>query len=154
LDILILSVWLVSEWLCYCGLATTFLNDVTLIRCLLTFESTPSHQDAAFWGKSEEATIGWLRQSEIKHSRVAMAAFVGYCVQSNFHWPWAMTMDGTPFPSIELSPPEQWDALPLPSKLQIILFIGFLEWVSRIVCVSFVYGTLLLTFSPLFSIPS
>lgn len=86
--------------------------------------------DAAFWGKSDEATIGWLRQSEVKHSRVAMAAFVGYCVQSNFHWPWAMTMDGTPFPSTDLSPPEQWDALPLASKLQIILFIGFLEWVS------------------------
>lgn len=85
--------------------------------------------DAAFWGKSDEATIGWLRQSEVKHSRVAMAAFVGYCVQSNVHWPWAMTLDGTPFPSTDLSPPEQWDALPLASKLQIILFIGFLEWV-------------------------
>jgi len=88
--------------------------------------------DAGFWGKSDEFTIGWLRQSEIKHSRVAMAAFVGYCVQSNFHWPWAMTLDGTPFPSIDLSPPEQWDALPLASKLQIVLFIGFLEWYSEL----------------------
>jgi hypothetical protein len=33
--------------------------------------------DSAYWGKDGEFTIGWLRQSEIKHGRVAMAAFVG-----------------------------------------------------------------------------
>ena len=79
------------------------------------------------WGQSQEFTIGWLRQSEIKHGRVAMAAFVGYCVQSNFHFPWAQTLDGKPFPSTDLSPPEQWDAMPFGAKLQIILFAGFLE---------------------------
>mmetsp|Transcript_11796 Transcript_11796/g.17303 ORF Transcript_11796/g.17303 Transcript_11796/m.17303 type:complete len:253 (+) Transcript_11796:83-841(+) len=88
--------------------------------------------DAGYWGKSDEATIGWLRQSEIKHGRVAMAAFVGHVVQSNFHWPWPMTMDGTPFPSTDLSPPEQWDSLPFASKAQIILFVGFLEWYSEL----------------------
>jgi hypothetical protein len=61
-----------------------------------------------------------------------MAAFVGYVVQSNFVFPWSLTWDGTPHPSSDLSPPEQWDALPFESKLQIILFVGFLEWYSEL----------------------
>ena len=54
-----------------------------------------------------------------------MAAFSGYCVQSNgFHWPWAMTMDGGSFDMAGSSPPEQWDAIPLNAKLQIVAFVG------------------------------
>jgi hypothetical protein len=83
---------------------------------------------AEFWDNTNEETIGWLRHSEIKHGRVAMAAFVGYCVQANgFKFPWA------PFDSITAtSPPEQWDALPDVAKWQIILGVGFLEWWSEI----------------------
>ena len=81
------------------------------------------------WGQGEEATIGWLRHAEIKHGRVAMAAFVGYIVQSNgIHFPWPISTDGTPFPSDAGSPPEQWDALSDAAKWQIILAIGVLEF--------------------------
>ena len=47
--------------------------------------------DGQFWDTTNEATIGFLRHAEIKHGRVAMAAFVGYCVQSNIHFPWKMS---------------------------------------------------------------
>lgn len=86
----------------------------------------------SIYGESQDASIAFLRQAEIKHGRVAMAAFVGYIVQSNgIHFPWPISFDGTPFPSDAGSPPEQWDALPDAAKWQIILFIGFLEWFSE-----------------------
>lgn len=84
-----------------------------------------------FWGDSNEATIGFLRHAEIKHGRVAMFAFVGYCAQANgVRWPWAMTMDGDMFPSMA-SPPEQWDAIPEAAKWQIFLTVAFLEFWSE-----------------------
>jgi len=84
------------------------------------------------WGETNEATIGFLRQAEVKHGRVAMAAFVGYIAQSNGAcFPWPTSFDGTPFPGAAGSPPEQWDALSDAAKWQIILFVGFLEWFSE-----------------------
>merc|ERR1719327_2063529 len=81
---------------------------------------------SSLYDLGNEATIAWWRQAEIKHGRVAMAAFVGYCVQANgYHWPFKMTLDGADWPTG--TPPEQWDALPQESKWQIILFAGALE---------------------------
>jgi len=85
---------------------------------------------ADFWGAGNEATWGFLRHSEIKHGRVAMFAFVGYCVQANgIHWGWPLSLPVETNAQYEtLSPPEQWDALTDIGKLQIILFVGFLEF--------------------------
>jgi len=73
-------------------------------------------------GDNKAETIAFLRHAEIKHSRVAMAAFVGYCVQSQTIWPF----EG-PWSAVELGPEAQWDALPFDFKLYIILGVGFLE---------------------------
>ncbi|KAJ8602520.1 hypothetical protein CTAYLR_001295 [Chrysophaeum taylorii] len=83
--------------------------------------------DFDFWGIGNDGTIGYLRHAEIKHGRVAMAGFLGFCAQS------------TPLVSGEhliqpykgyvagVTPQEQWDNIPLYGKLQIIIFVGMLE---------------------------
>jgi hypothetical protein len=80
-----------------------------------------------FWGLGNEATIGFLRHSEIKHGRIAMFAFVGYIVQSNFVFPWPQTLAGAAHPSADLSPEAQWDTIPLGAKWQIFAVISALE---------------------------
>jgi len=90
--------------------------------------------DMSFWDQGTEATIGFLRQAEIKHGRVAMAAFVGFIVQSNgFHWPFDLTTSGISYGDISAvgGPAAQFDALPTNAKLQILGFVGFLEWWSE-----------------------
>mmetsp|Transcript_3607 Transcript_3607/g.8030 ORF Transcript_3607/g.8030 Transcript_3607/m.8030 type:complete len:236 (+) Transcript_3607:60-767(+) len=69
-----------------------------------------------FWGTTNEETIGFLREAEIKHGRIAMFAFVGYIVHANgIAFPWAMNFDDEPFPKVS-SAPEAWDALPDAAK--------------------------------------
>ena len=86
-------------------------------------------------------TIGWFRHAEIKHGRVAMAGFVGYCVHANgitFPWniqtglPWtSLTADLPTVSFADISaagaPGDMWDALPTAAKVQIGCVIGFLE---------------------------
>jgi len=77
-----------------------------------------------------EAAIGYLRHSEIKHGRVAMAAFVGFIVQSNgLYFPWKTTLEGMSYADISAAggPAAQWDAVPTAAKLQIFALIFLLE---------------------------
>ena len=83
--------------------------------------------DSNFWGLGNEGTIGYLRHAEIKHGRVAMAAFLGYMAGAT------ELVSGPhkilPYRGYEpgLTPPEQWDAIPLYGKLQILVIVGMLE---------------------------
>jgi len=89
-------------------------------------------------------TIGWFRHAEIKHGRVAMAGFVGYCVHANGitfpwniqapldygpGWPFTKELAAISFSDISAagSPGDMWDALPTAAKVQIICVVGFLE---------------------------
>merc|ERR1719271_643736 len=83
--------------------------------------------DFDFWSLGNEATIGYLHHAEIKHGRVAMAGFLGYIAQSTDLVSGPHTV--LPFRGYEagLIPPEQWDAIPLYGKLQILVFVGMLE---------------------------
>merc|ERR1719213_215821 len=84
-------------------------------------------------------TIGWFRHAEIKHGRVAMAGFVGYCIHANgivFPWNiqaplWGATSDLPTISFADISaagaPGDMWDALPTAAKVQIICVVGFLE---------------------------
>jgi len=81
---------------------------------------------ADFWDSGDEATIGFLREAEIKHGRIAMFGFVGYIVHANgIHWPWKGPWDAIP---TDIGPEAQWDALPFVAKAQIIGVIGIFEF--------------------------
>ena len=88
---------------------------------------------SGFWNQDYAAAIGFLRESEIKHGRVAMAAFVGFVVQSyGLHWPWKLTSEVS-FADISAvgGPGAQWDAISLEGKLQIFGFIFLLEGIRE-----------------------
>jgi hypothetical protein len=84
--------------------------------------------DAEFWDTTNEQTIGFLRHAEIKHGRVAMAGFVGYCLHANgFQFPLHIPGDYT-----TKSPAELWDQVPTNGKLQILGFVAFLEFFGEL----------------------
>jgi len=122
------------------GVRMETLADLDALSAKLNPALTPMRFDplnlaeADFWGSGAEATIGFLRHSEIKHGRIAMFAFVGYIVQANgLHFPFQLTTSGITYADISAagSPPEQWDALPTAAKIQIFGAISFLELIGE-----------------------
>lgn len=75
-----------------------------------------------------DETIAWFRHSEIKHGRVAMAAFVGWwAVGSGLRFPGELA-HGLDFSSIPSKGLEAWDAVPGWGKAQMLIFAALIEF--------------------------
>ncbi|KAH8067308.1 chlorophyll A-B binding protein [Aureococcus anophagefferens] len=74
-----------------------------------------------------DATVAFLRHAEIKHGRVAMAAFLGFIAQSTPLVAGEHTFAPYRGYVANVSPQEQWANIPLLGKLQIFIAIGMLE---------------------------
>ena len=81
----------------------------------------------SFWTLDNDQTTGYLRHAEIKHGRVAMAAFLGYCVQCLGVVKGVHTFLPYCGYVADVSPQEQWGNIPVIGKLQILTFVGMLE---------------------------
>merc|ERR1719398_661096 len=104
-----------------------FGGNATLLEDFGFDRDTEDGTQISFRIDTEEKVIGWFRHAELKHGRVAMAAFLGFTAQC------------TPLVSGEhniapyrgyvagCTPQEQWDNIPLYGKLQILVLIGMLE---------------------------
>ena len=105
-------------------------NVLTALVCLFARADLAS---ADFWTQGNEATIGFLRHAEMKHGRVAMAGFVGFCVHENgIHWPWKLSNSLPDYSSFEGLPAAAvWDNTPQAGRLQILIIIGFFEFWSE-----------------------
>jgi len=74
-----------------------------------------------------DETIAWYRHAEIKHGRVAMAAFVGWwAVGAGLRLPGELSY-GLDFASIPSKGLEAWDAVPGWGKAQMLLLAGLIE---------------------------
>ena len=60
------------------------------------------------------------------YSKTVLTIFLSLAC-TYFKWQWAQTLAGTPHPSADLSPEQQWDAIPLGGKWQIFAVISALE---------------------------
>ncbi|KAI2491633.1 chlorophyll A-B binding protein [Fragilaria crotonensis] len=75
-----------------------------------------------------DETISWFRHSEVKHGRIAMAAFVGWwAVAAGLHFPGQLSY-GVDFASLPTKGLEAWDAVPGWGKAQLLLFAGLIEF--------------------------
>ena len=76
-----------------------------------------------------DETIAWFRHAEVKHGRVAMAAFVGWTVVAGAGWRFPGELaHGTEFASLPSKGLEAWDAVPGWGKAQMLLLAGLIEF--------------------------
>jgi len=76
-----------------------------------------------------DETIAWFRHAEVKHGRVAMAAFVGWCATAGLglRFPGELA-HGLTFADVPSKGLEAWDAVPGWGKAQMLLFAGLIEF--------------------------
>jgi hypothetical protein len=78
--------------------------------------------------QGSDETLAWYRHAEIKHGRVAMAAFVGWwAVGSGLRFPGELA-HGLDFASVPSKGLAAWDAVPGWGKAQLLLFAGLIEF--------------------------
>lgn len=75
-----------------------------------------------------DETLAWFRHSEVKHGRIAMAAFVGWwCVAAGYTFPGDLSY-GVPFSSLPSKGLEAWEAVPGWGKAQMLMFAALIEF--------------------------
>lgn len=109
----------------------------TALDACLSREKILSEPDTTEFGKiwdplglaemGSDETIAWYRHAEVKHGRVAMAAFTGWwAVGAGLRFPGELA-HGLDFSSIPSKGLEAWDAVPGWGKAQMLLFAGLIE---------------------------
>lgn len=78
--------------------------------------------------KASSETLGWFRAAEIKHGRVAMLAFTGFCVQGAGLGNIPLTPGAAPLSS---KPFEALGQVPAAGIAQIVMTIGLIELYSE-----------------------
>ena len=110
----------------------------TAMQACVPRETVLSEPDTTEFGKiwdplglaemGSDETIAWFRHSEVKHGRVAMAAFVGWwAVGAGVRLPGELA-HGLNFADIPSKGLEAWDAVPGWGKAQMLLFAGLIEF--------------------------
>ena len=78
-----------------------------------------------------DETLAWFRHAELKHGRVAMAAFTGAWIEGlGVRFPGDIDYHGTSFASIK-GGLAGWDAVPTAGKIQMLIVIGMIEFASE-----------------------
>ena len=99
----------------------------------LASSSTGFWDPLGFSDGTSEGRLRFYREVEIKHGRIAMAAFIGFLVgESRAHFPWMLSGEVS-FADIAAAggPGAQWDALGPSAKYQIFSFIFLMEAISE-----------------------